>query len=178
MRRGFERATRRMVVGDGAPWIWKLTEEMFPGAIQIVERFHVKQHLSDVAQAIYGTPSELATQWATQHHAELDAGNIDAIPQALKVHVTHVPEARRCRACLETNRPRLRYPEFHAQGLCTSSGLLEAGCRVAIGQRLKHSGRHWSAHGANAIIALRCTKLSARFEAFWERRVERSRRTA
>ena len=178
MRRGFERAKRQVVVGDGALWIWKLTEEMFPGAIQIVDRFHVKQHLSEVARAIYGSPSELGVEWAKQQHAELDAGNIDAIQQALKAHVKHVPEARRCRDYLETNRPRLRYPEFHAQGLCTSSGVLEAGCRVAIGQRLKQSGMHWTEHGANAIIALRCTKLSGRFEDFWERRAERSRRIA
>jgi hypothetical protein len=174
MRRGFERAQRRVVVGDGAPWIWKLAEEMFPGAIQIVDRFHVKQHLSDVAKAIYGTPSELGQEWATQRHVELDAGDIDAIQQALKAHVNKVPEARRCRDYLENNRQRMRYPEFHAQGLCTSSGVLEAGCRVAIGQRLKQSGMHWSAPGANAIIALRCTKLSGRFEDFWERRAERT----
>jgi len=173
LRRGFERARRRVVLGDGAPWIWKLSEEMFLGAIQIVDRFHVKQHLSEVAKAIYGTPSELGQQWARERHAELDAGHIDAIQQALTAHVKQVPEARRCHDYLETNRQRMRYPEFHAQGLCTSSGVLEAGCRVAIGQRLKQSGMHWSEHGANAIIALRCTKLSGRFEDFWERRAER-----
>ena len=178
IRRGFERAKRRVVLGDGAPWIWRLTDEMFPGAIQIVDRFHVKQHLSEVAKAIYGTPSELGDEWAKQQHAALDAGHIDAIHQALKAHVKTVPEARRCSDYLENNRRRMRYPEFHAQGLCTSSGVLEAGCRVAIGQRLKQSGMHWSAHGANAIIALRCTKLSGRFEDFWERRAERGRRTA
>jgi uncharacterized protein UPF0236 len=177
-RRGFERAKRRVVVGDGAPWIWKLTEEMFPGAIQIVDRFHVKQHLSEVAKAIYGTPSELGREWAKQRHAELDAGDIDAIQQALKAHVKKVPEARRCRDYLDNNRQRMRYPQFHAQGLCTSSGVLEAGCRVAIGQRLKQSGMLWSEHGANAIIALRCTKLSGRFEDFWERRAERGRPAA
>lgn len=178
MRRGFERATRQVVVGDGAPWIWRMTEEMFPAAIQIVDRFHVKQHLSEVAKAIYGTPSELGQEWAKERHAELDAGNIDAIQQALRAHVKKVPEARRCRDYLETNRQRMRYPEFHAHGLCTSSGVLEAGCRVAIGQRLKQSGMHWSERGANAIIALRCTKLSGRFEDFWERRAERHARAA
>lgn len=178
MRRGFERAKRQVVLGDGALWIWRLTEEMFPAAVQIVDRFHVKQTLSDVAKAIYGTPSKLGQEWAKERHAELDAGNINAIQQALKAHLTQAPEARRCHDYLETNRPRLRYPEFHAQGLCTSSGVLEAGCRVAIGQRLKQSGMHWSERGANAIIALRCTKLSGRFEDFWERRAERNPRAA
>ncbi|MBZ5724748.1 MAG: ISKra4 family transposase, partial [Acidobacteriia bacterium] len=57
---------------------------------------------------------------------------------------------------------------------CTSTGVLEAGCKVAIGTRLKRAGMHWTVHGANAIIALRCSKLSGRFEDFWERRRDRA----
>jgi hypothetical protein len=49
-RRGFDRAPRQVVLGDGAPWIWNLATEHFPDAAQIVDRFHVKQHLSDVGQ--------------------------------------------------------------------------------------------------------------------------------
>ena len=38
--------------------------------------------------------------------------------------------------------------------------------------RLKRADMHWSVAGANAIIALRCAKLSGRFEGFWERRLQ------
>ncbi|PYT20240.1 MAG: hypothetical protein DMG58_34495 [Acidobacteria bacterium] len=41
---------------------------------------------------------------------------------------------------------------------------------MAIGTRLKRAGMHWGLSGANTIIALRCSKLSGRFEDFWERR--------
>ena len=67
----------------------------------------------------------------------------------------------------------MRYPEFRAAGLCTSTGVVEAGCKVAIGTRCKRAGMHWTVAGANAIIALRCCKLSGRFEEFWERRAQR-----
>jgi predicted NUDIX family NTP pyrophosphohydrolase len=67
----------------------------------------------------------------------------------------------------------MRYAEFHAQGLCTSTGVLEAGCKIVVGTRLKRGGMHWTAYGANAIMALRCCKLSARFEDFWEHRADR-----
>jgi hypothetical protein len=66
----------------------------------------------------------------------------------------------------------MRYPEFHAQGSCTSSGVVEAGCKVTVGTRLKRAGMHGSLRGANAIIALRCCRLSGRFEDFWERRAK------
>ena len=79
-------------------------------------------------------------------------------------------EAAKCALYIFRNRRRMRYPKFHRQGLCTSTGVLEAGCKVVIGTRLKRAGMHWTASGANAIIALRCAKLSGRFEDFWERR--------
>ena len=169
-RRGFDRASRQAVLGDGAPWIWNLATERFPDAIQIVDRFHAKQHLSDVGKAIYGPTSELARQWGRQRHDELDAGTLDAVLLALRSHVGAHDEARKCVDYVETNRHRMRYAEFRALGLCTSTGVVEAGCKVAIGTRLKRAGMHWTVRGANAIIALRCAKLSGRFEDFWERR--------
>jgi len=169
-RRGFDRAQRRVVLGDGAPWIWNLATEHFPDAIQIVDLFHAKGHLWDVAKAIYGAGSELGEQWAKQRRDELDEGKIDAVLAALRVHAEANDEARKCLGYVTDNRHRMRYPEFRAQGLCTSSGVVEAGCKTAIGTRCKRTGMHWTVAGANAIIALRCCKLSGRFEDFWERR--------
>jgi len=169
-RRGFDRALRQAVLGDGALWIWKLVDELFPGAIQIVDLFHAKGHLWDVAKDIYGAGSDLGEAWAKQRRDELDEGDIDAVLAALRVHAEANDEARKCLGYVTTNRLRMRYPEFRAQGLCVSSGVVEAGCKTAIGTRCKRSGMHWTVAGANAIIALRCCKLSGRFEDFWERR--------
>jgi hypothetical protein len=72
----------------------------------------------------------------------------------------------------------MRCPKFHQQGLCTSTGVVEAGCKVVIGTRLKRAGMHWTVKGANAIIALRGCKLSARFEDFWERRSDQTEAAA
>jgi len=172
-RRGFERAARRVVLGDGAPWIWNLASEHVPDARQIVDRFHAKQHLSDVAKAIWEPGSETGEPWARARHDELDAGDLDAVLRALAVHADAVDDARKCVEYLRTNRGRMQYAEFHAAGLCTSTGVVEAGCKVAIGTRLKRTGMHWTVAGADAIIALRCCKLSGRFEDFWERRAVR-----
>ena len=64
----------------------------------------------------------------------------------------------------ERNAARMRYPAFRAQGLFVGSGVVEAGCKTVIGSRLKCSGMFWTVRGANAIIALRCCRLSRRFE--------------
>ena len=76
IRRGFDSAAQRVVIGDGAAWIWNLAAEHFPGAIEIVDIYHAKQHLCDVAKAIYGPGTDLADRWASDRRAELDAGRL------------------------------------------------------------------------------------------------------
>jgi hypothetical protein len=169
-RRRCREATRLVVLGDGATWIWNLAHELFPQAVQIVDRFHVKERLSQVAKSIYGETSDEAKRWAERRHRELDEGRWKKLLAALLRHALHSKAARDCLQYLRRNRPRMRYPEFHDHGLCTSSGVVEAGCKGVIGTRLKRAGMHWSVRGANAIIALRCCKLSGRFEDFWEQR--------
>ena len=172
-RRRFTKAERTVVLGDGAPWIWNIAQELFPSALQIVDRFHVKQHLSEVSKAIYGHDSKLARQWARRRHEQLDSGRLSDLLRALRRHAEHSEEARKCFQYIHRNRDRMKYPAFEAMGLCTSTGVVEAGCKVAIGTRLKRAGMHWSTPGANSIIALRCCRLSGRFQDFWERRSER-----
>jgi hypothetical protein len=168
-RRSFTEAARCVVLGDGSAWIWNTAKELFPQAIQILDRYHAKEALHRAAQSIFGATSE-SKQWAMARCTEVDDGQLHAIVHALRSHVAASAEAAKCALYIFRNRARMRYPNFHAQGLCTSTGVLEAGCKVVIGTRLKRSGMHWTVNGANAIIALRCSKLSGRFEDFWERR--------
>ena len=164
-RRGFTEATRQVVLGDGSTWIWNTAGELFPEATQILDRFHAKEHLSTVGKVIFGN-SEAGKAWIQQRYDELDEGRLSSLVKALRPY----REARECIHYLWNNRRRMRYPRFHQQGFCTSTGVVEAGCKVVIVTRLKRAGMHWTVKGANAIIALRCSKLSGRFEDFWERR--------
>ena len=95
-RRSFNQAERSVVIGDGAPWIWNIAQELFPRAIQIVDRFHVKQTLSTVAKAIYGADSPQGLQWARRRHDQLDAGKFPDLLRAVRRHADHSDEARKC----------------------------------------------------------------------------------
>ena len=72
----------------------------------------------------------------------------------------------------DTNRERMRYDEFRARGLCVGSGVVEAACKTVVGERCMRSGMRWTVDEANAILALRCSVLSGRYEDYWERRAE------
>ena len=170
LRRCFDQAPHKVVLGDGAPWIWNWADEHLPDAIQIVDVFHAKQHLFDVARAIYGAATDLAHAWGKQRRDELDQGRFDLLLAALKDHAQTCDDARKCIDYLTRNRQRMQYPAFRAMGLCVSTGVVEAACKNIVGSRLKRGGMHWTVDGANAIIALRCAILSNRFNDFWERR--------
>jgi len=129
--------------------------------------------LREVAKALYPTDPHRAQRWTEQQHQKLDAGQLQRLRRTLLGHAGRCEAARKCAEYIQRNQQRMRYPDFHAAGLCTSSGVVEAGCKVTVGTRLKRAGMHWGLPGANAIIALRCCRLSGRFEDFWARRAER-----
>ena len=169
-RRGFERAARQVIIGDGAKWIWNIADEQFPDAIQIIDLFHAKGTISTTAKAMFGAENDFGAQWAKTCRDELEAGKLENIIEKLQAFSETSTEARQCREYLITNRHRLNYPRFRKLGLCTSSGIVESGCKHVIGARVKQSGMHWTVRGANAIIALRCFKLSDRYDAFMDQR--------
>lgn len=174
VRRGVMRAETVIVLGDGAPWIWGIAEEHFPGAVQIVDLYHAREHLAELAKLVYGPASAAAKDWAVARRQELDAGEVEQVVAALRrlrPRRTEGREAmRRAVSYFETNAERMRYARFRSQGLFVGSGVVEAGCKTIVGLRLKQSGMRWTVRGANAIMALRCAELSGRWEEFWEAR--------
>ena len=174
VRRGMGWANRTIVLGDGAKWIWGIAEEHFPGATQIVDLYHAREHMGNLAKLVYGAKSPRCREWLTARRDELDNGDVEAVVAAihrLRPHDEAIREvAERESEYFRGNAARMRYADFRKQGLFVGSGVVEAGCKTIFGQRLKLSGMHWTVRGANAIIALRCCQLSGRWEEFWERR--------
>lgn len=101
----------------------------------------------------------------------LDRGKIEALVKILRDSPPVPEELAKTIAneaeYFERNADRMRYPTFRAQALFVGSGVVEAGCKIVIGARLKRSGMFWTVRGANAIIALRCCRLNRRFEDYW-----------
>jgi len=174
IRRGMHWAKQVCVLGDGALWIWNIADEQFYGATQIVDLFHAREHYWTVAKVFFGQDKDKLHLWAEDRRNELNDGRVEDVINAIK-------ECSLLSGCnnsiyereigyFEKNKERMRYAHFRKRGLFVGSGVLEAGCRTVVGQRLKQSGMHWTVEGANSIIALRCSILSNRWEDFWEHR--------
>lgn len=173
--RGWSRAQKKVVIGDGAEWIWNLADPYFPGAVQIVDLYHARQHLWELARKLYPNDEAKQNVWIKVHQRRLlDKGKIEKLVASLRSIKSSSPEvAEKVRTeadYFERNAERMRYPKFRRQHLFVGSGVIEAGCKTVIGSRLKRSGMFWTVRGANAILALRCCHLNGRFEDYWEAR--------
>jgi hypothetical protein len=172
--RGWSRAKKKVVLGDGADWIWNIADQHFPGAIQIVDIWHAREHIWNAAAKLFPSDQQQRKSWAKKLIRKLNRGRVEAVVADLRAFPSRMPEMRKFLRgeadYFERNRQRMRYPKFRKQGLFIGSGVIEAGCKTVIGARLKQSGMFWTVRGADAIIALRCTRFSGEFEDYWASR--------
>ena len=167
LRRGLEHAKTVVVLTDGARYNHTIVQTHFPGAVHIVDLFHAYEHLTAIAQILWGQQAKAPKAWRDR----LEAGDIDRLVRQAGQRLP--PRAPSKKAMLkqlryfEKNASQMRYADYREKKFFVGSGVVEAGCRTVIGERLKQSGMRWSVRGANAILTLRCCILSGRFEDFW-----------
>jgi hypothetical protein len=170
-RRGIEHIRQPVVLGDGAAWIWNIAGQHFPAATQIVDLYHAREHLHELANLAARLLAGHRDDWLATRLEELDAGDTDAILAAgrdLDFTGSLAGERDKALAYFEHNAHRMRYQHFKSLGMFVGSGVVEAGCK-SLGQRLKLSGMRWTIDGATGIATLRCLDTSHRWDQIWQR---------
>jgi hypothetical protein len=171
-RRGAAHIRQLVILGDGAVWIWNIADELFPAATQIVDIYHAREHVHDLATLATRLLRDSHPDWLADRLDELDAGNIPALlaaGRALNFTGSLARDRDRQLGYFEVNAHRMRYAHFRDLGMFIGSGVVEAGCKAVIGQRLKLSGMRWNIPGATSIATLRCQDASNRWEQIWQR---------
>jgi len=173
-RRGLSQAQKVVVLGDGARWVRGLAELHFYGATQIIDLYHAREHIGKLCQLLFAGDEKKIRAFRMRWWTLLDEGKVERIVAQARSQLSgagaNQEQIEIELGYFEENRERMRYQRFRDEGLFVGSGVVEAGCKSVIGQRLKRSGMEWSVSGANAIISLRCLLLSGRFEEYWESR--------
>jgi hypothetical protein len=171
IRRGAGHVRQLTILGDGAAWIWNLANAKFPEATQIVDLYHAREHLSDLARSLEFMLGDQREEWLAARLEDLDYGDIDGICAAARIYPfagVKKDELDTALGYFENNAHRMRYKWFRSRGLFVGSGVVEAGCKSVIGQRLKQSGMHWTVAGADAITTLRCQQASRPEDQVWQ----------
>jgi len=170
-RRGVDHAAQVVVVADGAPWIWNLAAEHFPEAVQILDFYHASERVHTVARAVYGDGTAQAREWADRNVKRLSSGDWKGLLCSLKALRPKTAEGQKtvrlAIGYFETNRRRMDYPTYRAQGMHIGSGVVEAACKCVVGTRCKRSGMRWTRVGLDAVLANRCLLLNDRWDEYW-----------
>ena len=139
-----------------------------PEATQVVDLFHAREHLHDLARKLEFMLLDRKDEWLAARLEDLDYGYIDGIVTATRKYPLEGVKKDWIDTALgyfENNAPGMRYRWFRQCGLFTGSGVVESSCKTVVSQRLKQSGMHWTVAGADSIIALRCREASRTWEA-------------
>jgi hypothetical protein len=175
---GYPNARLRAFIADGAHWLWKLAEDYFPSAVQVLDWYHLAEHIHKAAAAVFGEGSAGAKAWADAQQTELWEGRVDAVLEAAQAEAARVRSPakktalRELRTYLENNRTRVDYPRYRALGLPVGSGQVEAQCKTLVGARCKLAGmRNWTYAGAEAVLRLRAAVQERSYPQLWQRRL-------
>ncbi len=138
---GLARLRAVVVLGDGARWIWTAAAEQFGERLEIVDWYHASEHVWTVARAVFGAGTAAAEDWVAVSLAGLWSAGAATVLARLRELVPPTDEARWVvateRGYFQSNRQRMRYPEFRAQGLPIGSGAVESAAKHLVQQRMQ-----------------------------------------
>jgi len=178
-RAGYHRARHRVFLADGARWLWELAAMHFPDAIQILDWYHLAEHVHAAAAVLFGEGTPNARRWSERRKTELWNGQVAKTLRCLRA----LPPQTRAKAkretvrqligYLENNRRRINYPRYRALGLRIGSGQVEGACKTLVGGRCKQAGmRNWNRRSAEGVLRLRAALQTDDYQALWRHRLK------
>jgi hypothetical protein len=167
-----EDTVRLCVIGDGADWIWKNVQALFPEACQVLDYYHCSEYLHKVAYAQYGHTLQ-ALEWVEATLTRLYQGYVGAVLGGLRRMQPTSDEAAKaidnCWVHLHEHRTRAHYGKYRRGGYPLGSGGIESSNKFICHVRLKRSGAWWYEASSNQMLALRCAKYNGTFDQVFTR---------
>jgi hypothetical protein len=178
-RVGYHRAKLRAFLADGAHWLWDVAATHFPDAIQILDWYHLTEHVHDTAAALFGEGTPPAQAWSEARKTELWEGRwtqtlaeLDALRKPLRASAKR-ETLRQFRQYLINNQERIDYPRYRALGLRIGSGQVEGACKALVGARCKQAGmRNWSHAGAEGVLRMRAALQAGDYDTLWNQHLK------
>jgi hypothetical protein len=155
----------KVFIADGAPWIWKWVDDMYPDSTQILDYFHAVEHLSEFA-SLYFKEQQEKTKWRKQQEKLLSDDKMEEVMETLISLSKTIKQAtkkdvlKKLINYYQTNKKRMKYKTFKEQGYLIGSGAMESAIRNVVQQRLKRSGQRWTITGGQQVLNLRTLFLS------------------
>lgn len=165
----FDQAEKLVLLSDGADWIRRLAEWMPCEVLLILDLFHAKKRIWEVAAALWDDDAQ-RKRWAKLQCERVEDGRVDAVLDTidrLRRKRSRVPDSlHELHTYFTNNRDRMDYAEYRRQGLRVTTANVESANYHMTGDRLKKQGMRWSRQGAANMSVLRADLFNDR----WRRR--------
>ena len=145
-------------ISDGATWLRNMITELFPEAVQILDKFHLIENIYDYAKYIFKDDMQKVEEFKDKIIGYCYSGEFDLIEKELEKYKNIQVPKTVCNlpVYLENNRDKINYSKYEHNGWFVGSGAIESSNKTVVQLRLKQAGMRWSVNGANYMIALRC----------------------
>ena len=145
-------------ISDGATWLRNMIDELFPEAIQILDKFHLIENTYDYAKFIFNEDIKKVEKFKDKIIGYCYSREYNLIAKELKKYkdVTIPKTICNLPVYLENNKNKIDYSTYEHNGWFVGSGAIESSNKTVVQLRLKQAGMRWSIEGANYMITLRC----------------------
>jgi len=163
IKAGMLTAGRTVVIGDGAGWIRRTARDWFPGAVYVLDLYHLKHRIGEV----------LGQDGDEQVRADVIAACLRGRPDEaadLLRGFDPGPDAR----CRLLHQRLIAYIEINAEGIRNytrtdlfGSGSVEKAVDVIVSRRFKCRGMSWLRPGAQGMLKLKLLRFNDDWDTHW-----------
>ena len=165
-RRGFFQAKQVGAVSDGAEWIQHFIDAHREDAVRILDFYHARQYLSDIATFVRNAGTTLPESWLDEQLHELKHQGprkvLEEVNHLLRDH-PYVEKLKQAVHYLQKRENMMQYPLFRAQGWPIGSGSAESANTHVVQSRMDGPGMHWEPRNVNPMLALRTGECNDRW---------------
>jgi hypothetical protein len=170
LRGGLGRAREVLAVADGAPWIWNVVGDRWPGAHQLLDFYHASQHLWSLGQALHPKDETTRRAWVEERLHRLRHGKEQAVLEAIAALPRRRGERgkaiRREQNYFAEQAKRMNYQTLAQRGWPIASGPVESACRTRQCRR-KRVGQFWTPAGLRHLDALEEARDHSHWDELW-----------
>ena len=170
LRGGLGRAKARLVVGDGAAWIWNVAQDRWRGAEEVLDFYHASQHLWNLGRALHGEEGVAAAQWVQPLRHQLRHGGEQKV--LAKIAALKAPSGDAGKVVVReqnyfaSHSGRMNYRAIHRRGWPIGSGAVESACRQRQ-CRFKRPGQFWTPEGMLHLNTLTEARQNNHWDQLW-----------
>lgn len=145
-------------ISDGAAWLRNMISELFPEAIQILDKYHLIENIYQYGNYIFNEDKKKVEKFKNKIIGYCYSREYNEIKKELQKYKAKAIPSIICNlpTYIENNKDKIDYSTYEHNGWFVGSGAIESSNKTIVHLRLKQAGMRWSVEGANYLLILRC----------------------